>query len=200
MTGNFGLEYYVNGNQVTVYVYILGRKDEAYIVDDGLVGEVGKQPILHLVQPLLNSLSNLSIQQQPYQNQGMQQQYQGGQQYQNQQQQYQGGQQYQNQQQQYQGGQQQYQGGQQPYVPTDYKSAKAQADGKKAIVAFVLSLVGLIVSILGIVYGIPLIIVIYYLAYVGIKSNKKGLAIAAMVINSIDLLILLLAIVATIME
>ncbi len=62
---------------------------------------------------------------------------------------------------------------------------------KFAIIAFVMSLIGLVLSCLGFTYGVALIIMEFYFAFLGIKTKKKGLAIAAIVIAGVSILILI---------
>lgn len=65
---------------------------------------------------------------------------------------------------------------------------KSQLD-KWAIIAFIGSIIGLLSPFIG---GLGLMgqLLIYYIASIGMKSNKRGLAIAAMVINTIGVTIM----------
>ena len=57
------------------------------------------------------------------------------------------------------------------------------------IVGFVMSLIGLLISFCGVTYGVILILLEYYFAIQGIKTKKKGLAIATIVIASVSIVL-----------
>ncbi len=63
------------------------------------------------------------------------------------------------------------------------------------IVGFVMSIVGLLLSCFGYTFGAVLIILEFYFAIQGLKTKKKGLAIATIVLASISILFCLLAII-----
>lgn len=67
------------------------------------------------------------------------------------------------------------------------------------IVGFVMSLLGLLISCLGYTYGAILIILEYYFAIQGLKTSKKGLAIATIVIASVSILIVIMYIVLSVL-
>jgi len=64
------------------------------------------------------------------------------------------------------------------------------------IVAFVISIVGFFISVFGMVYGLVIHFIVIYLAIMGLKTSKKGLAIATLVITGISILISILSLVA----
>jgi hypothetical protein len=88
-----------------------------------------------------------------------------------------------------------YQNTQTMYGSTDYNELAVQSNNKFAIIALVMSIISLILSCFGAFFGIIIQIVIYYFGYKGINSQKKGMAIAAIVVNSVALVITLIMIV-----
>lgn len=64
------------------------------------------------------------------------------------------------------------------------------------IVGFVMSLIGLLISFCGVTYGVILILLEYYFAIQGIKTKKKGLAIATIVIASVSIVLFIVNIVS----
>lgn len=64
------------------------------------------------------------------------------------------------------------------------------------IVGFVMSLIGLLISFCGVTYGVLLILLEYYFAIQGIKTKKKGLAIATIVIASVSIVLFIANILA----
>ena len=60
------------------------------------------------------------------------------------------------------------------------------------IVGFAISVIGLLLAVFGFVIGIPIIMLDFYFASSGMNTNKKGLAIATIVMSSISLFILII--------
>lgn len=77
------------------------------------------------------------------------------------------------------------------YSKNQFEESTNKSREKFAIIAFVMSLIGLVLSCLGFTYGVALIIIEFYFAYMGLKTNKKGLSIAAMVIAGVSILIII---------
>lgn len=80
------------------------------------------------------------------------------------------------------------------YQPNMQQANAFEQQSKKSrdnwtIAGFVISIVGLFLSFFGIVYGVIIIVLEYYLGITGLKSNRKGLAVATIVLSSISLLI-----------
>lgn len=63
------------------------------------------------------------------------------------------------------------------------------------VVGFVMALIGLLVSCFGVTFGVILILLEFYFAIQGLKTSKKGLAIATIVLASVSILIFLINIV-----
>lgn len=63
------------------------------------------------------------------------------------------------------------------------------------IIGFIMSLVGILLSCLGATYGVLLIILEYYFAIQGLKTKKKGLAIATIVLASVSIVLFLVSLV-----
>lgn len=81
------------------------------------------------------------------------------------------------------------------YSKNMFEESTNKSREKFAIIAFVMSLVGLVLSCLGFTYGGVLIIIEFYFAFLGLKTRKKGLAIAAIVIASVSIVILIVEII-----
>lgn len=62
-------------------------------------------------------------------------------------------------------------------------------------IGFVMAIVGLLLSFVGVTYGVILIILEYYFAIQGLKTTKRGFAIATIVIASVSILGIILGIV-----
>lgn len=77
------------------------------------------------------------------------------------------------------------------YSKNMFEESTNKSREKFAIIAFVMSLIGLVLSCLGFTYGVALIIMEFYFAFLGIKTKKKGLASAAIVIAGVSILILI---------
>lgn len=170
--GKAGLEYYVNGNQITILAY-LKTFDNPIKLDNDLVGALGKQAYMNKLNPLLNQLrvNNESN-------------YKGGYAQNNYNDAY---------------GQSNYNGG---YTQNNYNNGYTQGNminnmeievkqskNKFSVLALVMSVLSLIMSCFGGLFGVFVQIVIYYFAYIGLKSEKRGMAISAIVINSVALMI-----------
>lgn len=61
-------------------------------------------------------------------------------------------------------------------------------------VGFWLSIVGLILSFIGITYGVIIYLLNYYFASQGLKTRKRGKAIATIVLSSVSIVIIILEI------
>ncbi|MCM1283903.1 MAG: hypothetical protein NC180_05300 [Muribaculaceae bacterium] len=66
------------------------------------------------------------------------------------------------------------------------------------VIGFIISLVGLILSFFGMTYGVLIIFLEYYLGSRGLKSGKRGLAIATIVIASISLVIVVVELILSV--
>ena len=81
-----------------------------------------------------------------------------------------------------------------PAPPPDIESIRQQVDKKKAncaLAGFILSLVMLIMLFFGWALGLPVAIVAIWLCCYGLKSSRKGLAVAGIVITCIESVLLL---------
>ena len=201
LKGKRGLEYYINGNEVTILAY-LGTYEKHQDLE-GFVGALPKQAYRNELNPLFEELKKLESGRTPNManaapnaqgnmpNPG----YPAGQGYPN-------GQPA--------GAGQGYPGGQPAGAGQGYPNGQPAGAGqmqddslnrfteknnknkeKMAIAGFILSLVGLVVICLGASYGSILIVMEYYFAIQGLKTKKKGLAIATIVLASINLVVLI---------
>lgn len=80
-----------------------------------------------------------------------------------------------------------------------FKDQNNKTWGNWTIFAFVMSILSLIMSIFGYMFGVIIIILVYYVAINGLKTTKKGLAIASIAITSVSLFIIFLEIVYTVL-
>ncbi len=87
------------------------------------------------------------------------------------------------------------------YVGATVKSPEDEekANGNKAIIGFILSVVGLVLPCVGIQFGWIVIIVEFIFATAGLKSSKKGLAIATFVLAGIQTLFLIITLILRLM-
>lgn len=74
-------------------------------------------------------------------------------------------------------------------------AANASAE-KFCIISFVLSILTSVLSLCGVAFGIPLIVIEFFGAIKGLKTRKRGLAIAALVLASISSVVLLIYIIS----
>lgn len=170
LKGKRGFEYYINGNEVTILAYLGTYKKPKAL--EGFVAAVMKQNYRNELAPLFEEIKKLE------------------------------------------GGSAVNAGASAAYSTTQTEgntaagqaSTGAQATGavhndslntfmaqnqKKqetlVIVGFVMSLIGLLISFCGVTYGVILLILEYYFAIQGLKTKKKGLAIATIVIASVSI-------------
>lgn len=156
-TGTRFFEYSINGAQIILYAY-LGSPKKPMALADGLTGAINIIPYKNALEPLftaLNSATATNALNQPQPEQPQQPQ--------------------------------------QPAVPNqpqpqtynDFKQANNKRNNTCAEISFWVSIVMLASSFFGIIAGAIIIIFNYYLAAQGLKSNKRGKAIAAIIISSI---------------
>lgn len=73
---------------------------------------------------------------------------------------------------------------------SDFAGSAEKTNEKLAVIGFVISLAGLLLSFAGYTYGVVLYVLEFYFASRGIKSKKKGFAIATFVLAGLSILIL----------
>lgn len=164
------LEYYIQPGMVTINAY-LGKFTKPYLLDDSFAGSVPKSAYKSALDPLFKTLASYNA---PVGADGISPQ-------------------------------------SDPYSPPVYAAEGAQtqpaagnyadfADAadkrneKLAIWGFVISIIGLLLSFVGYTYGVVLYMLEFYFAACGIKTRKKGLAIATFVLAGISIVILVLMI------
>lgn len=76
----------------------------------------------------------------------------------------------------------------------NFADANSKSQEKLAIFGFVLSIVGLLLSFVGYAFGLVLYILEFYFAACGMKTKKKGFAIATFILAGISILILVVSI------
>ena len=164
-------EFYIQQNMVTINAYI-GKYKKPYLLDDSFSGTVPKSAYKQILEPLFQTLRT-------YNTPGAGEAVQSG-------------------------------AGENPASPynvqpnasdaaqppsgsyEDFANAANKSDEKMAIVGFVMSIVGLLLSFVGYMYGIWLYALEFYFAARGIKSRKKGFAIATFVLGGVSVVILLI--------
>lgn len=180
LTGKSGFEYSINGNEVEILAYI-GTYKKPKPLDDGFVAAVAKQTTRSKLQPLFEELHKLSsvasVQNtapaqdaSAFQNAVPAEGVAPAQSTMS-----------------------------QTNVVTNFEAQTKASKNKFAIIAFVCSIISLLCSCFGLAFGIIIQILIYYFAYVGLQSEKKGLSIAAFVINSVALVLTIFMLILTVL-
>lgn len=165
-------EFYIQPGMVTINAYI-GKYTRPCLLDDSFAGSVPKSAYKQALAPLFQTLASYNA---PGGGEAMQQQ-----------------------------------GGVNPASPyntqpqvnattvgaqptpnnyQDFARATTEKYEKLAIIGFVISIVGLVLSFVGYTYGVVLYILEFYFASCGIKTKKKGFAIATFVLAGLSILIL----------
>lgn len=166
-------EFYIQQNMVTINAYI-GKYKKPYLLDDSFSGSVPKSAYKQLLAPLFQTLSTYNTPgagetMQPAAGENPASPY-----------------------------------NMQPYA-SDASSGTSPASGsyenyansanksneKMAVIGFVMSIIGLLLSFVGLMYGIWLYALEFYFASRGIRSRKKGFAIATFVLGGVSVAILL---------
>ena len=168
MMGKVSLEYYVEGNKVTVLAY-LRTPDKALMLDDSIVGAMGKQAYLSKLQPLFNALSNNkgdadAVQNDvrpTYQEETMSTTH-------------------------------ATQNNKTVGAGTnDMVEQMRKSKNKFAFIAFGVSIVSLLMMLCGVMLNVFILAFAFYFAYVGLSSEKKGFSIAAFVMLGLTVAIFL---------
>ncbi|MGN0343052.1 MAG: hypothetical protein ACI4DO_09685 [Roseburia sp.] len=164
ISGRRLFEYQINGNQVTIWAYVGSYKHPQEL--EGFVGALPKQSYKDSLQLLFSHLQALAQNPQPDQVYG------DGMQAQN----------------------QMYQAQQMYQTNQSMAAFKAENDkkaGNGAVIGFVISLIGLVLSFFGFYFGAVIIFIEISLAVRGLHSDKKGFAIATIVIAIVSVLIII---------
>lgn len=173
-------EFYIQPGMVTINAYI-GKFKKPYLLDDSFAGSVPKSAYKQALAPLFQTLSSYNV---PGGGDAMQPGFQP-------------------------------QGGGNPAAPynvqpyasdangaaqpvsgnyQDFANATSKSHEKLAVIGFVISIVGLLLSLVGYTFGLLLYILEFYFAACGIKTRKKGFAIATFVLAGLSIVILVISI------
>ena len=164
--GNRFLEYYIQGNQITILAYI-GTFKKPTLLDDSFVGMAAKQDYKNKLLPLFEELKKLNNNEGFYEQQTPEQityenvntaETTNGQ------------------------------------VNQFADSVNKRNEGM-AIAGFVISIVGLLLSCFGITFGVLILALEIYFAIMGLKTSKKGFSIATFVLSGLSFLVLIAQIV-----
>ncbi|MDE7224831.1 MAG: hypothetical protein K2O34_13770 [Acetatifactor sp.] len=165
-------EFYIQPNMVTINAYI-GKYKKPYLLDDSFYGTVPKTAYKQLLEPLFQTLNT-------YNTPGAGEALQTGD-----------------------GGNSAAPYNVQPYASDaagaqpvsgdyeNYANAANKSNEKMAVIGFVMSIIGLLLAFVGLMYGIWLYALEFYFASRGIRSKKKGFAIATFVLGGLSVAILL---------
>lgn len=180
--GKRGFEYYINNNIVTIVAYVGTFENPMEL--EGLVGAMGKQTYRNELEPLFQEIKRLEsgaapvMQAVPGQAAQVTSPQPG------------------------QAVQPQPRPMQQPQ-PGGNVNAFLEENMKKketlVILGFVLSIIGVLITCLGVSFGAILIIMEFYCGVQGLKTRKKGMAIATIVLASLNILFLIVNIALTVM-
>ncbi len=171
-------EYYINGNQVTILAYI-GRFTKPLLLDNSFAGSVPKQAYKNLLETLFQALNSLNYSQGQSVNMAGQMPY----------------------------GQPVNMTGQMPQgqamnIAQQTNVFVDNANKQKetlTIIGFVISVIGLILSCFGVTYGLVILFLEITFAVNGLKTSKKGLAIATLVLAGVSFLILIFYVILMVM-
>lgn len=171
LKGKRSFEYYISGNDVTIYAYLGTYKKPREL--EGFVAALPKQSYKNDLAPLFEELKRLDGGQFNQSNMGQPNMDQPNM-------------------------AQGYGYAPQPNTSVDtFVQQNMQKQETWTIVGFVVSLVGLVLSFFGVYYGVILYFLEFYCAIQGIHSRRKGLAIATIVLASVSIVILIIMIALT---
>lgn len=154
------LEYNIQDGLVTLYAYIRSEK-KPMPLDDSFVGIIPKSHYKGIIDPLLKSLSTSNSNSAPQVEDSQQAQ----------------------------PSNESNDNINNSDTYNEFAQKNKSSKEKFAILAFIISLVGFFLSLLGVTFGVIIIILEYYFAIQGLKTDKKGLSIAAIVLVSVSILI-----------
>ncbi len=170
-------EFYIQTGMVTIHAYI-GKYKKPYLLDDSFAGAMPKSAYKQILDPLFRTLASYNTpggaapaqpgpnmaQNDPYNTQPTASQVSGG--------------------------------TPQPQVGKyeDFSAASNKSNEKYAIIGFIMSIVGLLFSFVGYTFGILLYLMEFYFAACGIRTKKKGFAIATFVLAGLSVVILVISV------
>lgn len=170
-------EFYIQTGMVTIKAYI-GKYKKPYLLDDSFAGSVPKSAYKQILDPLFKTLASYNAPAgmagaQPYPGADQNAPYNVQP-----------------------GAGQIYSGTPQPAVGNyqDFSDATNKSNEKYAIIGFVMSIIGLLLSFVGYMFGILLYVLEFYFAACGIKTRKKGFAIATFVLAGVSIAILVVSV------
>ncbi len=163
MVGYRFLEYEINGPQVIICAYV-GSFKKPHALTNDLVGSISIAPYQNALEPLLASLSS-GVVSEPQQSSVAAQPQQPPMATQAQPQ------------------------DQQQNTYKDFKQATSKRNGIYAEISFWISIAMFIVAFTGVMAGAIIVVLNYYLAIQGLKSNKKWKAITAIVVSSLAIIV-----------
>lgn len=159
LKGKRGFEYYINGNEVTILAYIGTYKKPQAL--EGFVGAVMKQNYRNELAPLFEEIKKLENAEGSVAAAASADAQQAS--------------------------------PSQPPVHDDslntFMAENEKKQGTLVIIGFVMSLVGLLLSCFGFTYGAILLVLEFYFAIQGLKTKKKGFAIATLAIAGVSILV-----------
>jgi hypothetical protein len=178
MNGHRGFQYMINGNVLTIYAWTMGLGKKYYKLDSGAVKNMPGDSYKYILHELFIGIRNLgTVAAAPVQHYTQPQ----AQYYEQPQAQYYD---------QAQGwGYGQYQAQSVNDVVNEMGNDLTQKAETGCEIGFWMSIVGLLVSFLGITYGVFVYVAVFYLAGRGLKTRKRGKAIASIVMSIASILI-----------
>ena len=161
MLGYRFFEYSINGSQLVLYAY-LGSFKKPKALADGLAGSMAIIPYKNALEPLIAALNNNTTEADSITSAQQIPVY-----------------------------EQPQRAVQQQNTYGEFKQATNKRNNTCAEISFWISLLMLLASFTGIIAGAIIVIFNYYLAVQGLKSDKKGKAIAAIIMSSISIIIII---------
>lgn len=179
ISGRRLFEYYIQPGMVTIYAYI-GKYKKPYLLDDSFAGSVPKSAYKELLAPLMQTLSGYNMPAGGNGQPGADPSAAAGAAYQVQPN----------------ASAVSSTGGEQMGAGNyeDFANAKSKSQEKLAVWGFVLAILGLILSFAGYTFGLVLYMLEFYFAASGMRTKKKGFAIATFVLAGISIVILMASI------
>lgn len=168
MSGNRGFQYSIDGNNLTLFAWIIGSDNKTYTLDAPEVYNTARDEYKNLITGLINKINEANAAYQQQLPNAMQPD-----------------------------------PNSQQYYPLQYVPAVEANHNKQkemlCMIGFALSIAGLLMSFAGFCYGIVIYCLDIYFAIQGLKTKKKGFAIATIVMTILSIIIVIFEVIILIL-